>query len=276
MAPSHAQLLCRRTTGVVKAQDPAFLAQLDKQLAADKQEDGRSAKQFCSSPDFRKMTCGFASDAEVEATIKKQCPLCGTLYRNLPDKLPAEVTGVDRYNQWGIRLISLACKGPVVVRSVFKILEEPPVKQQPGWEGTNCTNSALVQVDDKSVSEGGQASEVVRCELQLGTSGGSEVERALAAKEGRCWQCGLCSTGKGCPSNKGTWYSDTYTTVARGCSFDPQQGYEYHRSGININPFTKILLAKYEVCNSPGCFNAEAEQAKIKAAKACVKGKCAA
>lgn len=224
------------------------------------------------------MKCGFASDAEVEATIKEQCPYCGTVWRYLPDKLPAEVEGVDRYNQWGAELSSLACQGPVVVRSVFKILDEPTstladaIKQ--GYDGNNCTNSRLLLVDDDEVEKGGDASKVIRCELKLLSTGGSETERALKAKESRCWQCDLCRDDLGCPTGIGKWYSDSFTTKARGCPKEGE-GYDYHQAGININPRTKILLAKFEVCSDPGCFDPAYEKAKQQAAKPCVKGKCA-
>jgi hypothetical protein len=232
-----------------------------------------AASQFCASPDFKKLTCGFASEAEQTAALK-QCVLCGTRFRPLPDKLPAEITGNRNYNHWqtGAKPISLACKGPIVVRSVFKLVEQPTVKQAPGWAGTDCTYSSLTHVDE----DGRGASPVIRCELELPSTGGSEAERALKAKEGKCWACGLCSDGQGCPSAVGKWYSDSYTTVAQGCGFDAQKGPIMHRAGFNINPGAKVLLAKFEVCNSQGCFDPAVEKAKQQAAKQCVKGKCAA
>jgi hypothetical protein len=233
--------------------------------------DGPLAKQFCTSPGFKELKCGLASEAEQAATLKNQCPLCGTLFRKLPATLPAEVSGVDRYHQFAVAPISLACKGPVVVRSVFKMLDEPPINKQAGWAGTDCTNSALVHVDETL-----DTAAVVRCELELPSSGGSEAERAVKGKEVNCYSCGLCSEGKGCPSAKGRWYSDSYSTVARGCDFDESNGYVMHRVGFNINPRTKIQLAKFEVCNSAGCFDAAYEQQKLNAAKACVNAKCAA
>jgi hypothetical protein len=159
---------------------------------------------------------------------------------------------------------------PVVVRSVFKILEQPAIPKTEDWDGTNCTNTGLQDVDSAAPAS------VVRCELQLPSSGGSAVERALASKEVRCWSCGLCDDGKGCPNRNNTWYSGSFTTTAPGCDIDPQKGYNMHRVGININPRTKIQLAKFEACNSPGCFDPKAEQAKLAAAKPCIKGKCEA
>lgn len=234
-------------------------------------EDAAAAKQFCASPDFKKLTCGLASDAEDTATLKNQCSLCGTLYSGLPTSLPTEVAGVDRYNQQWVRPISLACQGRVVVRSMFKMLQEPEVRKAADWDGTNCTNSAMEHVDE----DGRGATPVVRCELELPAGAGSEAERAVKSKESKCWLCGLCSEGKGCPSGKGKWYSDSYTTTATGCNLDASKGYVMHRVGFNINPSTKILLAKFEVCNSGSCFDPAFEQKKLKSARTCTKGVCA-
>lgn len=60
------------------------------------QKDAAPAKAFCASPTLRTTKCGVITEAEGKATIINQCPLCGTLYRGLPDKLPTEVEGVDR------------------------------------------------------------------------------------------------------------------------------------------------------------------------------------
>lgn len=210
-------------------QNATAIAELEDQFAAYKREDGRSAKAFCAAPSFQGLKCGFASEGEVSATIKKQCPLCGTLYWGLPSKLPAEVEGGDRsYNQYGVELLSLACKGPVVVRSVFKMLEEPAITPQEArssaWGGTNCINSGLVLVDDELASKGGAASPVIRCELELPKNGsGDEAQRALRAKEGKCWICGLCSRGQGCPSGVGSgtatvsqrWHRGVASTLSR-------------------------------------------------------------
>lgn len=239
------------------------------------QKDAGPAKAFCASPALRTTKCGVITEAEGKATIINQCPLCGTLYRALPDKLPTEVEGVDRYNQYAIDVVSLACKGPVVVRSVFKMVDQVEASKKPDWDGTDCSNARLTYVDDTASSKGGSASPIIRCELELPNTGGSEAERAVKAKETKCYKCGLCSEGSGCPSVTGKWYSDSYTTVAKGCDFDVKTGYEAHRVGMNINPYTKILLAKFEVCNNPGCFDPAYEQAKQKTAKACVRGKCA-
>lgn len=129
---------------------------------------------------------------------------------------------------------------------------------------------------------------IVRCELALpstNSSSSSESPTALMrAKEGRCWACGLCANDQGCPSKPGVWYSDTLTTQAAGCGFDPQQGYMAHRVYMYMHPGTKILLATFEVCgggssssSSPAggsYFKPEYEQAKAKSAMVCEKGRC--
>jgi hypothetical protein len=243
--------------------------------------DGPLAKQFCTSPGFKDLKCGLASEAEQAATLKHQCPACGVIFRKLPTALPAEVSGVDQYDhgQFAVAPISLACQGPVVVRSVFKMLDEPPLDKQAGW-AADCINSAwrpnaLMHVDE-APDIGRNATYMVRCDLELPSSGGSEAERAMRGKEVKCWTCNRClqGTNTACPSAKGRWYSDSYTTVARGCDFVESNGYVMHRVGFHINPRTKIQLAKFEVCNSAGCFDAAYEQQKLDAAKACVNASC--
>jgi hypothetical protein len=118
---------------------------------------------------------------------------------------------------------------------VFKITAASPIAKREGYEGINCTTSSLVHVDDDP-SEGGNTSPIVRCELELPSTGGSEEERALKAKETKCWLCGRCDEGKGCPSGVGKWYSDSYTTTVPGCEIDPAEGYQMRTAGIDINP----------------------------------------
>jgi NAD-dependent dihydropyrimidine dehydrogenase PreA subunit len=173
-----------------------------------------------------------------------------------------------RQSETGVEVISLACKGPVVVRSVFKVLEQPTLNPS---EGSNCTFTVL---DSMGMANDLSTSPVVRCELELPSTGGTEEQRALVAREGTCWVCGFCPK-KGCPNQIGRWYSDSCTTVARGCDINEQEGYTAQRTGIEISLLTKLMLAKFEVCSSAECFNPAAEQAKQRAARACVQGKCA-
>lgn len=42
----------------------------------------------------------------------------------------------------------------------------------------------------------------------------------------------------------------------------------------SVNPDTRTLLAKFEACNNPGCFDAKYEAAKQAKALRCVSGEC--
>lgn len=234
------------------------------------------AKSFCSSPDFQKLTCGLATDAEQDATLGDICLRCGSIARFAPRVLPAELRGDPIYFQRSIEPISLACKGPVVVRIVFKLLPDfkAPTPSTAGPTGElskqlyqNCTDFALE-------SHPQLPNEAVRCELELPETGGTEAEKAVKAREGRCWACGSCQQGKGCPNKVGKWYSDAYTTVARGCEFDVKVGFVPQTVYYFINPKTTVLLAKFEVCNNPGCFDPAYEEAKKVSARSCDKGRC--
>lgn len=198
-----------------------------------------------------------------------------------PLKLPTTLaTYKDIYDYVPIQVISLACKGHVAVRTVFKFISAIPVdfikanNKTGRLQGADCTPSRLGYIDDTPITEGGDASAIVRCELQLPVGSGSEVDRALRSKEVNCRLCGKCPDGFGCPAKPGVWYSDSYMTKAAGCDFDPSKGYYAHRVGMIINPETKVLLAKFEVCGSPGCFNQAYEAAKLKSAKPCYQGRC--
>eukprot|EP00775_Hariotina_reticulata_P006222 gene6222-6459_t len=234
-------------------------------------EDGRLAKAFCQSPAFKQTSCGWVTKQEEAATLANQCVSCGTAYMDAYDTLPSTLETSASMYQIGQKVVSLACKGRVVTRSVFKFTQQPAVTkedaQRSGWAGTDCTYSRLFEVPSPGTP-------VVRCELQLPSSGGSEVDRALKAKEVKCWKCDGCGRGGGCPAKTGVWYSDSATFTTQGCNFDASKGYAANTVGIVINPKTSVLLAKFEVCNSPNCFNAAYEDAKLANARPCVKGKC--
>lgn len=97
------------------AQDPEFIKKVLDSYQADLKADGEAAAAFCKSPAFKGASCehnGIVSASEAKATITRQCPLCGTLYTPLVDvkKLPATISGVDRYNQYHTgRVLSWAC-----------------------------------------------------------------------------------------------------------------------------------------------------------------------
>ncbi|KAI8471845.1 MAG: hypothetical protein J3K34DRAFT_505604 [Monoraphidium minutum] len=237
-------------------------------------KDARGAVAFCKSPAFKAASCrynGRVSAEEEAATLNNQCFLCGTAYAGLPppESLPAVIEGVDRYSQSHIDAVSLACAGPAVVRSVFKILE---IKCY-DTEDRDSRNCSGIRLDAPSSPPAGP---LVRCELKVAPGPGSEASRALVTKEGRCFVCGLCSQGAGCPANIGQWYTETYVTSFSGCAgVDTKKGYYANRIGFHVNPGYKFLLAKFEVCNGPSCFNPAYEAAKLKGAKRCVKGTAA-
>lgn len=151
------------------------------------------------------------------------------------------------------------------------------LQDMPGLQGTSCTHFRLANGNVMPGSSDASLSPVIRCELQLPAGAGSEAERALRSKEGNCYRCELCSDGKGCPSKTGVWYSDSYIKSLTGCGFDPNKGYAppaaemVFKYGYND---LKVLLAKFEVCNSASCFNQAYEGAKIRSAGSCVRGKC--
>jgi hypothetical protein len=242
---------------------------------ADSFDDAKDARAFCATPSFKQLPCGFTSLAEEQATARSQCLYCGSVYIVAPSQLPATIATESPYRQMAVRAISLACSGRVVVRSVFKITEQPPLNV-PGVLGTGCTNFRLhngFNVFPGSDNPG--AAPVIRCELQLPGGPGSEAERALRSKEVNCYRCELCSDGKGCPSKAGVWYSDSHIRTVPGCSFDANRGYMPPTAEIALGAGVKVLLAKFEVCNSASCFNQSYEDAKAKSAKSCIKGKCA-
>jgi hypothetical protein len=66
--------------------------------------------------------------------------------------------------------------------------------------------------------------------------------------------------------------------LAGGCGASPAALANYG-SGVAVlivNPGIKVQLAKFEVCQNPGCFDPAYEAAKLRGAKRCVKGKCPA
>jgi hypothetical protein len=86
--------------------------------------------------------------------------------------------------------LSMACNNRFIVRMVHKVLQKPD-----GSEKRDCAQHKLMPGTFES-----SASPLVRCELELPSGPGSEDARAVRAKEKRCYICGYCSRGSGCPS----------------------------------------------------------------------------
>jgi hypothetical protein len=109
---------------------------------------------------------------------------------------------------------------------------------------------------------------VVRCLLELPTSGGSEFERATKAKEVKCWRCRVCddTKGTGCPSEQGAWNSGVYITNADGCG---SRGWDMQYMQMVVNPGWVANVIKFEVCSDTGCFDQAYEERKAAKALNC-------
>lgn len=101
----------------------------------------------------------------------------------------------SNYNEARV-YVSMACSGKFIVRMVFKVLKQPAISN-PAWK--DCAFSRLTPDNYES-----SATPLVRCELELPPGPGSEDARAVKAKEKRCYICGYCSRGGGCPSTVST------------------------------------------------------------------------
>jgi hypothetical protein len=168
--------------------------------------DAPSARAFCASPGFKSLKCGWASEAELKATAARQCdgwPLeasdkirCSTHFKPTPaaGELPATVSGnPNGFIAYRGRALSLACKGPIVTRAVFKLLSAPP--------GPGAARRAA-HLNDWPLDGGAAAGPLIRCELRLVPGPEPEAERALKAKEANCATC----TSDSCPQKVGAWY----------------------------------------------------------------------
>mgnify|MGYP001810559506 FL=1 len=71
---------------------------------------------------------------------------------------------------------------------------------------------------------------------------------------------------------EGMWYSESYMTLAPGCTGSSRKSVAM---SVGAHTDSRILLAKFEVFNDPGCFDPAYEKAKQQAAKPCINGKCA-
>ncbi|KIZ00532.1 hypothetical protein MNEG_7428 [Monoraphidium neglectum] len=252
-------------------------------LPAARAQDDSAAKAraaveaFCASPAFKKLSCaynGVMGADEDAATTADISPFSGTMWAILPkpSELPKAINARDSYDQYWSSLVSLACKGDAVVRSVFKYTKFDDTRRPAS--SNNCAFASLDTewADAKDIVK---TTPIVRCELELPAGPEPEAVRATRAKEGRCWQCTACGGGGGCPAKKGQWYSDsTVYKGLKGCDIDLSKGYSPIRASIHVNPGTSFELAKFEICNGASCFNPATEAAKLKAAKACVKGVC--
>jgi hypothetical protein len=288
--------------------------------------DAPAAKAFCASPEFKALQCGWATEKERKLTGSKQCdgwPLsfgdkvrCESGVQRIADKLPAKIgqhTGTRHF-----QALSLACKGRIVVRAVFKLLTPAPAGNKVAVRLRNDPEGTTVMNDKGTMVPGyTEPSDVVRCKLQLLAGAEPEEARALKAKEVDCVKC----SRDACPAAEGTWYrwvflavvswlvharmfaatfvpagprqthasphtpsallaprtrSDAYTSNAAGCGDANFARGKYYMRFEELNfgggdDPVLILLAKFEVCDNAGCFDAKYEADKAKGAAAAPK-----
>eukprot|EP00878_Enallax_costatus_P014913 GHUV01015613.1.p1 GENE.GHUV01015613.1~~GHUV01015613.1.p1 ORF type:complete len:182 (+),score=50.30 GHUV01015613.1:1256-1801(+) len=177
------------------------------------------------------------------------------------DKLPQEIDGHDTYYNIISNTLSLACRGRIIVRAVYKNID---------LAGACPSSSGPRLMPPESGAK--IVTDVVRCELELPAGSGDEASRAVRAKEAKCWRC-----PKGmCPNKVGVWYSEVYTMSVQGCDqkIDPKFGYDPLKVGMLVNPSQKVLVAKYEACSDPGCFDQAHEDKKYKDASSPGKRTC--
>jgi hypothetical protein len=167
--------------------------------------DAHAVKAFCASPEFKSLQCGWASEKELKLTAKNQCAgrpavgmwdiKCDAGGKLVPDKLPAVLTGPSDY----VRALSLACKGRIVVRAVYKLLSAP--ERYNPYLSNRPAGALYAPPGYGSVRD--SASRLVRCKLQMPAGPEPEEARALKAKEVDCVEC---SSVIYCPQEVGTWY----------------------------------------------------------------------
>jgi hypothetical protein len=175
--------------------------------------DGAAAKAFCASPEFKSLQCGWASEKELKLTASNQCggrPLltasdvrCDERAQQVPGKLPAVLAGHPTGGppSYAARALSLACKGRIVTRAVFKLLSVPARPAR--GTAVVLSNRPAGSVGPTLGTQGPAApSERVRCKLQLPAGAEPEAGRALKAKEVDCVEC----RASACPAVVGTWY----------------------------------------------------------------------
>lgn len=208
---------------------------------------GKLSVEFCKSPDFKKLSCGWATEDELAKT-SRTCNLCGTIWTGEVKTLPYVFEPFNGYaSSRSPRFVSLACRpGKLLVRAVFKMLtvqnDDVGVVLNLGWGSMNTLGS--------------NESSVRRCDLELpphekaaspkdtrkSDTSTSEIEAALRSKEVNCKRASAF------PVKVGQWYSDTATFDYSGCKGVEQKGeYKPTMPYIVRNPGPGFLLAKFEV-----------------------------
>lgn len=198
------------------------------------------AEAFCNGTEIKALKCDWAKDSEQNKVASGA--FAGTLWTGEPNP-PQTLENGRSYYSIAAKVVSLACKGPLTVRTVFKYL--------PGSQG--C--SRLVLDTDTLGSTGKSARTISRCQLRFtgaaataanGTDAAA-IQAALAAPENSCQECKTCAT---CPQEVGVWYSDTASFDFEGCAGVAARPNEYYipsKPGVVVNPGNKVLLAGFTV-----------------------------
>jgi hypothetical protein len=135
--------------------------------------------------------------------------------------------------------VSLACRGKVVVRSVFKV------------KGGGCSRLTH-SFDSYAISPVKNQREgdwITRCELVLPSSGyESENEAATHSIEVKCVECASCTGDSACPLELNKWYSDTVRAeLPDTCLNTGKDPYGPWLPAIGIDPNTWVQLEKFEI-----------------------------
>lgn len=194
---------------------------------------------------------------------------------------PLEISNVNKTpvealtGKQSAQIISLACTGRVVVRSVFQIVSVEPWRSAAAAKGNACPFATLVAL----VPQYGGPEPVVRCELELPLGKEPDWQRALRSKEVNCRVCASCMlypnfgpypTSSNCSRKVDQWYADSYTTTVNPCPPLASGGfYLPNIPRIDVEPGVVAKVAKFEVCQDPSCFNMTYEGAKLARAQQC-------
>lgn len=160
----------------------------------------------------------------------------------MPDA-PTKVAGNQYYGILSGRVVSLACKGRVKTRAVYKLLK--------AGNASNLTPAYLVNESPYLQSDltGSNRTAVTRCELSVPAlkPGQTEAQAALAAKEVNCKVCSASSSKAACPMKAGKWYSETFQSTVPGCSFSDSKGFEPNVMFMNVGTGAEIQVAEFSI-----------------------------
>lgn len=191
----------------------------------------KAAAEFCSSPEIKKLRCGWVTSAEKRATFKHDMGKPGVWYGVLTDEY-----------------VSLACRpGKLLVRAVYKVFALP----------SNGKISTVLNLRELGFL-GSNPSPVRRCDLELppftptpaaeaarGDVWDSEKEAAVRSKELNCKEAtGFTNL------QVGRWYSDTATFDFAGCEGLKKPGARYGPTMPYVSyrwPGLDIKVVKFEV-----------------------------